>query len=216
MDKSCQTCALDGVLAYRDTCKRCVASGMFSGWTTRTCENCANRFFMGLENGPCKACFAGKVYSEWKGSPTDAELKAKDEQTDDAEKTCGTCAHFLKGGNEEPCKTCEGASKWEQAKDEPKADPVNHPTHYTSGCGFECIEMMEMVFGKEAVIDYCVVNAFKYIWRHKQKNGTEDIAKAEWYLKYACKLTEGGLKRHLTAINKMTDHIEKLKGETTK
>ena len=95
-------------------------------------------------------------------------------------------------------------------------NPVSHPVHYTDGCGFECIEMMEMVFGKDAVIDYCVANAFKYIWRHKQKNGTEDIAKAEWYLKYACKLTEGGLRRHLTAIDKMTDHIAKLKGEATK
>ena len=95
-------------------------------------------------------------------------------------------------------------------------NPVSHPVHYTDGCGFECIEMMEMVFGKDAVIDFCILNAFKYIWRHKQKNGTEDIAKAEWYLKYACKLTEGGLKRHLTAINKMTDHIAKLKGEATK
>ena len=178
MDKGCKTCALDGILAYRNTCKNCVESGTFAGWTARTCENCMNRFFMGLENGPCKACFAGKVYSEWKGSPTDAELA--------------------------------------QTAEDMKPDPVNHPTHYTSGCGFECIEMMEMVFGKEAVIDYCVVNAFKYIWRHKQKNGAEDIAKAEWYLKYACKLTEGGLRRHLTAIDKMTDHIEKLKGEATK
>lgn len=176
MDKSCQTCALDGILAYRSTCKNCVDSGTFAGWTARTCENCKHRGRIG-DGEPCHTCFKGKSYSMWERMLTDAELS--------------------------------------QTAEDMKPDTVNHPSHYTSGCGFECIEMMEMVFGKEAVIDYCVVNAFKYIWRHKQKNGTEDIAKAEWYLKYASKLTEGGLRRHLTAINKMTDHIKKLKGEAT-
>ena len=142
------------------------------------------------------------------------------------DKGCANCSHAGTPTYKSPCSECvdrKGYPMWEriltelsQTAEDVKPDPVNHPAHYTSGCGFECIEMMEMVFGKEAVIDYCVVNAFKYIWRHKQKNGTEDIAKAEWYLKYACKLTEGGLRRHQTAINKMTDHIEKLKGEATK
>ena len=142
------------------------------------------------------------------------------------DKGCANCSHAGTPTYKSPCSECidrKGYPMWEriltelsQTAEDMKSDTVNHPTHYTTGCGFECIEMMEMVFGKEAVIDYCVVNAFKYIWRHKQKNGTEDIAKAEWYLKYACKLTEGGLRRHLTAINKMTDHIAKLKGEATK
>ena len=142
------------------------------------------------------------------------------------DKGCANCSHAGTPTYKSPCSECvaSGTSeRWTsidaelaQTAEDIKPDNVNHPTHYNSGCGFECIEMMEMVFGKEAVIDYCVVNAFKYIWRHKQKNGAEDIAKAEWYLKYACKLTEGGLRRHLTAINKMTDHIAKLKGEATK
>ena len=142
------------------------------------------------------------------------------------DKSCANCSHAGTPTYKSPCSECvdhKGYPMWErmltelsQTAEDMKPDTVNHPTHYTSGCGFECIEVMEMVFGKEAVIDFCVVNAFKYIWRHKQKNGTEDITKAEWYLKYACKLTEGGLRRHLTAINKMTDHIEKLKGEATK
>ena len=141
------------------------------------------------------------------------------------DKSCANCSHAGTPTYKSPCSECvdnKGYPMWErmltelsQTAEDMKPDTVNHPTHYTSGCGFECIEMMEMVFGKEAVIDYCVVNAFKYIWRHEQKNGTEDIAKAEWYLKYACKLTEGGLRRHLTAIDKMTDHIKKLKGEAT-
>ena len=141
MDKSCQTCA-----NYTETCRKCVTSGTFSGWEARTCENCANRFLMGLENGPCKACFAGKVYSGWKGSPTDAEL----------------------------AQTAEGM----------KPDTVNHPAHYTE-CSLECIDVMLAVFGRKAVTDFCILNAFKYMWRYEHKNGLEDLQKAERYLAMA-------------------------------
>ena len=45
------------------------------------------------------------------------------------------------------------------------ADNVNHPTHYETG-KFECIEVMQEVFGTEAVQNFCVCNAFKYLYRH--------------------------------------------------
>lgn len=69
------------------------------------------------------------------------------------------------------------------AKDDPdaKADPVNHPSHYTQG-KIECIDAMIDIFGVEAVKNYCLCNSFKYIWRHKMKNGDEDLAKAAWYM----------------------------------
>lgn len=60
-------------------------------------------------------------------------------------------------------------------------DIINHPSHYTSG-DIECIDAMVAAFGKDAVAIYCVINAFKYIWRHQHKNGKEDIKKAIWYL----------------------------------
>ena len=62
-----------------------------------------------------------------------------------------------------------------------KPDPVNRPAHYTSG-GIECIDAMQAAFGAEAVKDFCLCNAFKYLWRHRQKNGVEDLKKARWYL----------------------------------
>ena len=62
-----------------------------------------------------------------------------------------------------------------------KMDAVNHPSHYTQG-GIECIDAMESAFGKEAVSNFCICNAFKYVWRTKQKNGIEDVDKAVWYL----------------------------------
>lgn len=61
------------------------------------------------------------------------------------------------------------------------ADNVNHPSHYESG-KFECIDVMLETQGLEAVKDFCMCNAFKYIYRHKRKNGLEDLKKAKWYL----------------------------------
>lgn len=58
---------------------------------------------------------------------------------------------------------------------------VNHPNHYAQG-DIECIDAMQAAFGKQAVMCFCICNAFKYIWRHNDKNGMEDIAKAKWYL----------------------------------
>ena len=62
------------------------------------------------------------------------------------------------------------------------ADNVNHPAHYETG-KFECIDVMKETQGIEATMDFCVCNALKYIYRHRNKNGFEDIKKADWYLK---------------------------------
>ena len=58
---------------------------------------------------------------------------------------------------------------------------VNHPAHYNQG-KFECIDVMVETQGEEAVKAFCLCNAFKYLYRHKHKNGIEDIKKARWYL----------------------------------
>ena len=60
-------------------------------------------------------------------------------------------------------------------------DTVNHPSHYNQG-KFECIDVMVETFGEEAAKDFCLLNAFKYIWRTGEKNGAEDVKKAIWYL----------------------------------
>ena len=62
------------------------------------------------------------------------------------------------------------------------SDNVNHPSHYTQG-GVECIYALQAATvnlqGIEAV---CTANAIKYLWRWKQKNGEEDLKKAQWYI----------------------------------
>lgn len=67
-------------------------------------------------------------------------------------------------------------------------EAVNHPSHYSNK--FECIEVMEDIFGKEAVDNFCLLNAFKYLWRSKHKgNFQQDIDKAIWYLERLKKKT---------------------------
>lgn len=68
-------------------------------------------------------------------------------------------------------------------------DVVNHPSHYETG-KFECIDVMIEALGTTAVRDFCVCNAFKYLYRHKRKGGDEDIAKASWYLNKFIELGE--------------------------
>ena len=60
-------------------------------------------------------------------------------------------------------------------------DNVNRPAHYASG-KYECIEVMLEELGRKVVMDFCLGNAFKYLWRHQKKNGIEDLRKCKWYL----------------------------------
>ena len=41
---------------------------------------------------------------------------------------------------------------------------------------------MSLVFGDIGTCYFCLTNAFKYMWRYKNKNGQEDLDKAQWYL----------------------------------
>lgn len=56
------------------------------------------------------------------------------------------------------------------------ADMVNPPPHYTGHpSGVECIEVAEL-------LPFTLGNAFKYVFRHRQKGALEDLRKAHWYL----------------------------------
>lgn len=67
-----------------------------------------------------------------------------------------------------------------------KYDSVNKPYHYTSG-KFECLDVMRDIFGDKRVKTWCILNAFKYLYRCYKKNGEEDIEKANFYLNYVIK-----------------------------
>jgi len=50
------------------------------------------------------------------------------------------------------------------------------PDHYAK----YIIEPFEFITANK--LDYCQGNIIKYIMRYKDKNGTEDLYKAQWYL----------------------------------
>ena len=68
-------------------------------------------------------------------------------------------------------------------------EEINHPDRYKSG-KYECIDVMVAIFGKVAVMYFCLLNAFKYIWRTEKKNGVHDIKKSIWYLNKYIDLAE--------------------------
>lgn len=67
-----------------------------------------------------------------------------------------------------------------------KHDSVNHPIHYCSHpSGVETILITERM-------DFCVGNAFKYLYRCTEKGYTlNDLRKSQWYIKRALELREG-------------------------
>lgn len=117
--------------------------------------------------------------------------------------------------NELNCKRASGSSDgflfnsvlYDIAEDETekKNDPTN-PQHYKE-TSIECIEVMLIVFGKKAVVNFCMCNAFKYLWRYSSKNGLEDLQKAQWYINRAMSLDE--FNERLEALQDvLTKHME--------
>lgn len=62
-------------------------------------------------------------------------------------------------------------------------DMVNRPPHYNREGGMESIDEMVLVFGKEAVKNFCLCNVWKYRYRAADKNGQEDLKKSDWYMR---------------------------------
>jgi hypothetical protein len=70
-----------------------------------------------------------------------------------------------------------------------KKDNIN-PSHYKDTTSIECIDAMILVLGKSGTLEYCKGAAFKYLWRFKNKNGLEDLKKAQWYISKGFDLTQ--------------------------
>ena len=67
--------------------------------------------------------------------------------------------------------------------DEKTYDNINHPKHYCRDGGMESIDEMVLVFGAEAVKNFCLCNVWKYRYRAADKNGEEDLKKSDWYMR---------------------------------
>jgi hypothetical protein len=78
-----------------------------------------------------------------------------------------------------PCRGCAPTGTGAEVyRDAQKADPVNHPKHYTAHpSGVECIQITEHM-------GFNLGNAMKYIWRADEKGAAlQDLEKAVWYIK---------------------------------
>lgn len=60
-------------------------------------------------------------------------------------------------------------------------DKVTQPEHYTAG-SIECIDYIKDSLSREEWIGYLRGNITKYMHRFRNKNGIEDLRKAEVYL----------------------------------
>lgn len=77
-------------------------------------------------------------------------------------------------------------------------DPVNHPDHYISKTGMEAFDVIEaFTFDLKGIEAVCTANVLKYMCRWKNKNGVQDLKKAEWYLEH--------LINHMETIEKEND-----------
>ena len=79
-----------------------------------------------------------------------------------------------------------------KANPAPEFDPVNRPKHYNREGAMESIDEMVLVFGPEAVMHFCLCNAWKYRYRATNKNGEEDLKKSDWYMRKYKELKEAG------------------------
>ena len=139
-------------------------------------------------------------------------------------KTCDDCKYVAKSCTQEPCADCVHNHTSGDYPDRfvpagvsaEEIDPINHPAHYESQTSLECIDVMEIAFGAEAVGNFCLCNAFKYLWRYKHKGGAEDVQKAEWYLNHYSDIV--GEYSNTVAINgaynKMRELVHMALGET--
>lgn len=70
-------------------------------------------------------------------------------------------------------------------------DMVNHPQHYVSESGIEVINVIEAFTSNLKGIEATDTgNIIKYILRWKNKNGLEDLKKAQWYLNHLINIVE--------------------------
>ena len=72
---------------------------------------------------------------------------------------------------------------------ETQSDPVNSPTHYQTGL-IETIDSIKNILGHEKFQAYCTGNVIKYLSRYREKNGLEDLKKAETYISFIIKSYE--------------------------
>lgn len=71
-------------------------------------------------------------------------------------------------------------------------NPVTKPKHY-QGDGVECFDALESMMSstEDGFLSFCWGNAVKYLWRWKDKGGTDDLEKCGVYLEKMLTIAKG-------------------------
>jgi len=102
------------------------------------------------------------------------------------------------GGHEFLCNSCIGLTDAAVPK-----DPIN-PSHYRRHpSGVECIRITQHE-------NYCIGNAIKYLWRHREKGKPiEDLKKAVWYIQQEIVKLEKASSKKEPTLREAEDQIKK-------
>ena len=90
--------------------------------------------------------------------------------------TCNECVHLAVNGGKEPCMSCMTATR-EYVNFSPKTalNKQEGGNHYKDNA------IQPIVYIHANKLGFCEGNVVKYITRHKEKNGAEDIRKVIHY-----------------------------------
>lgn len=204
MDKNCDNCKFIEYDADDWPCDECVCTSNWQAGEYRSCESCKFEP-VNLDDQPCYDCVNGTNHLKSTRATREemlTKLRAYCDHKIDKYRFYDGCPDCVFNcacnisdfddwsvGELESAMTLIESPNPNADLDESTNDPVNHPNHYCQG-GIECIDAMEAAFNKQTVADFCICNAFKYIFRCKNKNGLEDVKKARWYLDKYLKLYE--------------------------
>ena len=83
-------------------------------------------------------------------------------------------------------------------------DNVNNPKHYKAKGTILILEIEPITILKD--LPFCKGNAIKYVLRYKNKNGLEDLKKAEYYIKADQEIAKPGYIETLV----ITEYLKKL------
>ena len=84
----------------------------------------------------------------------------------------------------------------------PRNNMVDHPRHYNRDGAIECIDEMELIYGREALMHFCLLSAHKYRYRAGLKdNGYQDLEKSDWYMAKYKELKQRTERKSTCSIN---------------
>lgn len=82
---------------------------------------------------------------------------------------------------------------------ESEFDIINKAAHYNRDGAIECIDEMELIYGAEALMIFCLLSAHKYRYRANAKgHAKQDLKKSDYYIRKYKEIKERLAKKNET------------------